>query len=121
MDNEDVKFEPDITLEPHDRVALAGMLASPGFRVFQRIMKASVDQIGLNLMNTPSDDEGKVISRHRTWKMAGQYYTLLVEFLNREKEIYAASIPNNTPIDAGDGLDLGETVASGEQDEEGPF
>lgn len=120
--DEKEKFDPHAELNGQDRNDLAAIMSMPGFKVLLRLFRASVDHIGMNLMNTPTGEDNQVVAKHRDWKVAAQVFTVMVELLNREKEIYVASIPDTTPVDAAEGLDIGEFTLDGEQmEEEEPF
>jgi hypothetical protein len=113
------EFEPDIDISGQERNDLAAVMTMPGFTVIWKLMKASVDQLGLNLMNTATGNNDQVLAKHRDWKVAGQFATILANLMNREKEIYVSRIPNPKPVDSGAGLDIGEFTQPGEELNEG--
>jgi hypothetical protein len=119
--NEDIlnsPFNPDIELTPVERVDLASVVAMPGFTVIRKLIKASIDHIGLNLLNTPSSDRERVITNHISWKVAAQIYTVFINIINRESEKFSASVAarNSKIIDPiGEELDFGDTLENKEE------
>ena len=108
------EFDPDIEFSGEERNDLASVMAMPGFRVIWKLMKSSVDHFGNNLMNVATGNDDQVLAKHRDWKVAGQFATILATLMSREKEIYLSSRPDPTPIDAAEGLDMGEFTQPGE-------
>jgi hypothetical protein len=108
-------FDPDIELSGEERNDLASTMAMPGFRVIWKLMKASVDHFGNNLMNVPTGDNRHVLAKHRDWKVAGQFATILATLMSREKEIYLSSLPSPKPVDSAEGLDMGEVTDPGDE------
>ena len=96
-------FDPDIQLSGEERNDLASVMMMPGFRVILKLMKATVDNLGLNLMNTSTGQDDQVLAKHRDWKVAGQFFTILAALLSREKEIFISSIPDPKPVDSAEG------------------
>ena len=106
VNNDQLEFNPDIELDRGDQAALAAIVSQPGFKVFQKIGKACVDQFIVDLINKTKDED--VLLYHRYAKSAALFYTRLISRINFEVELYINTIPSEKPIEAGVGVDIGE-------------
>jgi hypothetical protein len=103
---EKLEFSPDIELERGEQSSLASIVSQPGFKVLERLGKACVDQFVVKWINQEKPDD--VIRAHHRAKVAAQFYTGLIARIYSEVDYYLQSQPNDTPIEAGIGVDLGE-------------
>jgi hypothetical protein len=107
MDKKDkIEFNPDIELDRGEVSALAAIVSQPGFAVLNKIGKACVDQFVVTWINQDKPDD--VVRAHHRAKVAAQVYTALMQRIQYEVDMYIQSQPNDKPIEAGIGVDLGE-------------
>lgn len=112
------EFNPEIRLDRQEQSALASIVGQPGFQVLQKIGKACVDQFVVSSLNTPDEDEEAVLSKHRSARIAAQLWSSLIANIRFEVESYIGSIPNDTPVESAENIDLGEYVHQGFEEEE---
>jgi len=105
---EKLEFNPELELDRGEVSALAAIVSQPGFTVLQKIGKACVDQFVVKWINQEKPDD--VIRAHHRAKVAAQVFTALMQRIQYEVETYVQSQPNDKPIEAGIGVDLGETT-----------
>lgn len=89
---------------------LVQLLASPGYKILQRVMAAEIDQFSVDLLNVdPSSDkyETEVRAKHSIALAAGMFYQRLQEkiagYVNRLNEKH--NQPNILPDQTGDLFD----------------
>lgn len=103
------EFKPEISLERHQLAALAQTCSSPGYKVIHLIVRSEVDKFVLDLINSPSEEEAKVLEKHRVSKVAAMLYEGVTKRINYEVQRYTqASQQPGEPIDPTEGvLDFG--------------
>jgi hypothetical protein len=70
-------------------------------------------------MNADEAEEKKVLSRHRSAKVAAQFYTAITDYMNQEVNDYLHLIKAvEKPFDAARDLDIGEYVGNEMSDSE---
>jgi len=105
---EKLEFNPEIELDRGDVSALAAIVSQPGFAVLQKIGKACVDHFVVKWINQEKPED--VVRAHHRAKVAAQFYTGFIARIVSEVDYYIQSQPNDKPIEAGVGVDLGETT-----------
>lgn len=111
----DSTFAPELVLRDEERVNLAIIQTQPGFRVIQKIFKSAIDTFTLAMINAPEDSD-EALSKHRSAKVAAQLYTIFVNRVNQEVEVYVRA-PRHTdkPIDITEVLDMGAVADMAEE------
>jgi hypothetical protein len=104
------KYEPEMELEPKKIADLAAVVRHPGFSVIQKIARCTVDHFVLGWINAKSDAE--VLDTHKKAQVAAQFYDGLIRRINDEIVNYGilVSADNQTPVDATEVLEMGESV-----------
>lgn len=101
----DYKFNPVIELEPGDRAALVAMSNSHGYRVFHKIMRKTVDNFVLAMVNADPSDRESVLAKHIMAKTASQLYQGMTDAVNEEVMQYIHSPrTTDTPADTTEGI-----------------
>ena len=114
-----MEFEPELHLETQEKADLVGTMSTPGFKILNKIAKASCDKFIVSLLNTETENKEAVYANFLKAQVAAQLYTMFVNKLNEERAIYL-SLPRagDKPIDTTEGLlDIGD-LPSIELDEE---
>ena len=109
---EAVAFNPEVQLSHDARAQLAHTMATPGFILVNKIMRAEVDKFIIRLIKVDETDENAVLASHRLSKAAAMFYQLVIDRLNSEVQqfMYEATEPSK-PSDPTAGLiDLGESA-----------
>jgi hypothetical protein len=106
-------FAPEINLDRSEQAALAATVATPGYRIIHRIMKAEIDKFYLSFLNAPVGNDDEVLARHKLGKSAAQFYAGVTGRINEEVSQYtSASRANDRPFDETEGiLDIGERAS----------
>jgi hypothetical protein len=103
------RFEPELSLEHADRAAVAQTVATPGWKVINRILRSEVDKYLIALINVPASDDHAIVAAHKLSKAAAQVYTAAMSRISNEvQQFIAQSGMPTTPVDITEGLiDLG--------------
>lgn len=103
------RFEPEFSLEHSDRAMVAQTVASPGWKVINRILRSEVDKYLIALININESDDKAIVAAHKLSKAAAQVYTAAMARINHEvNQFIAVSGPPTEPVDMTEGLiDLG--------------
>lgn len=112
---EDFNFNPNIELNQDEVTNLVGMMLHPGFKIEQRIWKACVNKFVNALINEEADDDKKVLVKHKIAKVAAQLYAQYSLYINNLYDQHLNSATNQKPIDAAEGLDMGDFTISEEE------
>lgn len=112
---ENLDFNPNIELNQDEVTNLVGMMLHPGFKIEQKIWKACVNKFVNALINEEADDDKKVLVRHKVAKIAAQLYAQYSLYINNLYETHMSLATNQKPIDAGEGLDMGDYTISEEE------
>lgn len=106
----DGKFNPSISLDRGEQAQLLQCVATPGYKILNRIMRAEVDKFFLALLNTRAGLETDVLAAHKLAKAAAQFYEGVTERINEELiQFQNAPMSTDRPIDPTAAiLDLGE-------------
>ncbi len=110
------QFNPEVTLEREEVAQLASLVAQPGFKSLQKIMRSGVDQFTVRMLNAGNEEE--VIAGHKLAKAAAMYYTWVTNTLTNSIAEYVYSVPNDNPVESAENLDIGD---SSEFEEEEPL
>lgn len=113
-----MEFEPVIELSPDEAGMLAAIMSHPGFKVIQKICKSTVDQFAVAMLNADEADEKRILSLHRSAKVAAQLYTMQLNRMKNAVNDYIQSQPSDKPIDVAEALDIGAYTRVGEEEEE---
>lgn len=98
-------FMPELTLDHHQRAALARTTSEEGYRVIHLIARSEVDKFIVALMNISSADPAAVVEGHRVSKTAAMLYEGITNRINKEVQNYinATSEPA-APVDITEGI-----------------
>jgi hypothetical protein len=100
-----MEFNPDLVLGHNERAAVMQTIATPGYTVIHRLMRAEVDKFIVNLINAPEEDEKTVAARHKLVKAAAQFYQAITERINFEAVLYKAAVAaEGDPVDLTEGI-----------------
>lgn len=103
-------YNPELPdLSRSQGAALAQLVASEGFEVFQLVVRTEVDKFIEKLINVDTKDAEEVLERHRVAKVAGQLYEGVISEVNGIVNQYIQSSKiQGPPVDPTEGmLDLG--------------
>lgn len=109
-------FEPEIILDHTQRSEVANTVLTPGYQHINRIMRAEVDKVIIDLINVDEDDDALVLAKHKLSKAAAQFFQRVVNRINHEVEVYRSTIAEvGEPVDMTEGIiDLGEHTRPGD-------
>lgn len=103
------RFEPEISLEHSDRAMVAQTVATPGWKIINRILRSEVDKYLIALINVDESDDKAIVAAHKLSKAAAQVYAASMARVNYEvQQFIAVSGTPAEPVDITEGLiDLG--------------
>ena len=92
-------LEIDFELDENDRAVLSSSVKQQGFDILQRIMEDQVRKFNFKLINTNPANSAEVIANHYLAKAVAQFYTGLIERIERECQISAYNNRSKTVVE----------------------
>lgn len=113
----DREFDPVVELQPEEVAQLAAIINHPGFKVYNKVWKGAVDGFVIPLLNTPLEDEARILKLHMAAQIVAKLFATVVERVNEEVDQHIASRPSERPLDVTENLDMGgvTTLEQGEE------
>jgi hypothetical protein len=105
------EFNPVVILQPEEIASIAAIMGHPGFKAYNKVWRSAVDAFVIPLINTPLEEEDRILKLHMAAKVVSQLFTSVVEQVNEQVDQFISSRPSDKPVDVTSSLDMGGLTA----------